>query len=124
MLYRSLADVVLLVHVAFILFVLFGGLLAFRWRRAPMAHLPAAAWGAAVEFSGWVCPLTPLETALRRAGGGMGYPADFIQQYLGPVVYPPELARTVQLVLGAVVVAVNIGIYILVLRQRRKRAVT
>ena len=69
MVYQSLADLVLLVHLVFIVFVLLGGLLAFRWRWVPMAHLPAAAWGVAVEFFGWVCPLTPLENALRRAGG-------------------------------------------------------
>ena len=88
MVYQSLADLVLLVHLVFIVFVLLGGLLAFRWRWVPMAHLPAAAWGVAVEFFGWVCPLTPLENALRRAGGSTGYSVGFIEQYIVPLVYP------------------------------------
>jgi hypothetical protein len=119
-LYRTLADLVLLVHVAFIVFVLFGGLLALRWRRAPMAHLPAAAWGAAVEFLGWICPLTPLESALRRAGGGTGYSAGFVEQYVVPLVYPAGLTRNLQVVLGAVVVVVNLVVYVIVLRQHRR----
>jgi len=120
MLYRTLADLVLLVHVAFIVFVLFGGLLAFRWRRAPMAHLPAAAWGAAVEFLGWICPLTPLESALRRAGDGTGYSAGFVEQYIVPLVYPAGLTRNLQAVLGAIVVVVNVVVYVLVLRRHRR----
>jgi len=101
MVYRTLADLVVLVHVAFIVFVLFGGVLALRWRWVPLAHLPAAAWGAAVEFSGWLCPLTPLENALRRAGGGRGYSVDFIERFMVPLVYPAELTRGLQLQLGA-----------------------
>jgi len=120
MVYRSLADLVLLLHVTFIVFVLFGGLLACRWHRAPIAHLPAAAWGAAVEFFGWVCPLTPLESALRRAGGGTGYSAGFIERYIVPLVYPVELTRNLQLVLGAIVVVVNVVVYVLVLRRQRR----
>jgi Protein of Unknown function (DUF2784) len=119
--YRTLADLVLLLHLAFIVFVLFGGLLAFRWRRAPIVHLPAAAWGAAVEFFGWVCPLTPLESALRSAGGGTGYSVGFIEHRIVPLVYPAELTRNVQLVLGAIVVVVNVLVYtLLILRARRK----
>ena len=120
MVYRTLADLVVLVHVAFIVFVLFGGVLALRWRWVPLAHLPAAAWGAAVEFSGWLCPLTPLENALRRAGGGRGYSVDFIERYVVPLVYPAELTRGLQLHLGAVVVVVNAVVYLLVLRRGRR----
>jgi uncharacterized protein DUF2784 len=99
-------------------FVLFGGLLSLRWRPAPMVHLPAAAWGAAVEFFGWICPLTPLEDALRRAGGGTGYSVSFIERYLVPVVYPAALDRGLQMVLGAIVLAVNLVVYFVVLRSR------
>ena len=108
---------VILVHVEFIVFVLFGGLLAFRWRWMPLAHLPAVAWGAAAELLGWVCPLTPLENMLRRAGGGEGYSVSFIERYLVPLVYPDELTRELQLFLGGAVVAVNAGVYFLVLRR-------
>ena len=117
MLYQSLADLVLVLHVTFIVFVLFGGLLAFRWRLAPMIHVPAATWGAAVEFFGLICPLTPLETMLRRAGGGAGYSESFVERYLVPLVYPPELAPSLQLILGALVVVVNLVVYIFVLRR-------
>ncbi len=112
-----LTDLVILVHSAFIVFVLFGGLLAFRWRWMPLAHLPAVVWGAAVEFFGWVCPLTPLENVLRRAGGGTGYSASFIERYLVPLVYPAELTRELQLFLGGAVVAVNAVVYFFVLHR-------
>ena len=112
-----LADLVILAHVAFIVFVLFGGLLALRWRWIPLAHLPAVLWGATVEFFGWVCPLTPLENVLRRAGGGEGYSVSFIERYLVPLVYPAELTRELQLLLGIAVVAVNAVVYFLVLRR-------
>ena len=82
---------------------------------------PAAAWGVAVELFGWVCPLTPLESALRRAGGGTGYSAGFIEQYIVPLVYPTELTRNLQLVLGAIVVVVNVVVYVLILRRQRRR---
>jgi Protein of Unknown function (DUF2784) len=122
MLYRSLADLVLLLHVAFIVFVLFGGLLAFRWRWAPMVHLPAAAWGVIVELFGLICPLTPLENALRRAGGGTGYSVDFVEQYLVPLVYPAALTYSLQLTLAAIVVVVNVVVYVAALRRLRSRA--
>ena len=112
-----LTDLVILVHSAFIVFVLFGGLLAFRWRWMPWAHLPAVVWGAAVEFFGWVCPLTPFENLLRRAGGGAGYSVSFIERYLVPLVYPAELTRELQLLLGGAVVAVNAVVYFLVLHR-------
>ena len=115
--YQGLADLVLVLHATFIVFVLFGGLLTFRWRRAPAVHLPAAAWGAAVEFFGLVCPLTPLEIMFRRADGGTGYSESFIERYLVPLLYPAELGRSLQLILGAVVLVVNVVVYILVLRR-------
>jgi Protein of Unknown function (DUF2784) len=121
MVYQSLADLVLLLHIVFIVFVPLGGLFAFRWHWVPMVHLPAAAWGVAVELFGWVCPLTPLESALRRTGGGTGYSAGFIEQYIVPLVYPTELTRNLQLVLGAIVVVVNVVVYVLILRRQRRR---
>lgn len=114
---RVLADLVVVMHVAFIVFVLIGGLLASRWRWMPVVHLPAVLWGAAVELFGWVCPLTPLENLLRRAGGGEGYSVNFIEWYLVPVVYPAGLTRELQLFLGVTVVAVNAVIYFVVLHR-------
>jgi hypothetical protein len=74
-------------------------------------HLPAAAWAAGIEFTGWICPLTPLENWLRIRGGGAGYVGDFIGQYVLRVLYPAELTRGIQMVLGTAVLGVNIGIY-------------
>jgi hypothetical protein len=114
---RVLADIVVFAHVVFIAFVLFGGLLTLHWRWMPVVHLPAVLWGAAVELFGWVCPLTPLENLLRRAGGGEGYSVDFIERYLVPLLYPDGLTRELQLLLGGAVVAVNAVIYFVVLHR-------
>jgi Protein of Unknown function (DUF2784) len=106
-----LADAVLFIHLAFVLFVLFGGLLALKWRSTIWLHLPAVFWGAFVEFSGWICPLTPLENWLREQGGGKGYDGDFVGQYLLALLYPEDLTRATQLVLGFIAIAVNLAIY-------------
>jgi NhaA family Na+:H+ antiporter len=116
--FRLLADAVVLLHLAFVAFVVAGGFLALRWRRLVWLHVPAALWGVAIELGGWVCPLTPLEQALREAGGGAGYPGGFIEHYLLPVLYPPGLTRAVQLALGLAVLAVNAPAYALLWRVR------
>lgn len=108
---RLLADLVLILHLAFVVFVLCGGLFALKWRWIAWVHLPAAVWGAVVEFTGWICPLTPLENWLRAQGGEATYRSDFIAQYLIPILYPEELARSIQLLLGTVVVVLNAGVY-------------
>ena len=100
-------------------FVVLGGLLVLRWRRVIWLHLPAAVWGALIEFAGWICPLTPLEKWLRRQGGLGGYQGGFVEHYILPLLYPSALTRTVQLVLGAVVIAVNLIIYWQVWRRGR-----
>mgnify|MGYP001337932444 FL=1 len=109
--YQLLADLVLIVHLAFVAFVLCGGLLVLRWRWVAWLHLPAVAWGAIVEFTGWICPLTPLENWLRAQGGETSYRSDFIAQYLLPVLYPGDLTRNVQLLLGTGVVVLNTAVY-------------
>jgi hypothetical protein len=119
MLHRVLADLVLLLHLTFIIFVVAGGLLAIRWRWAPVIHLPAAAWGVFIEVSGGVCPLTPLENALRQAAGSSGYTGSFIEHYLVPLIYPELLSDSVQLVLAAIVVVCNALVYLAVFRRRR-----
>jgi len=111
MMYPLLADLVLIVHLAFVIFVLCGGLLALKWRWIAWFHLPAAAWGALVEFTGWICPLTPLENWLRAQGGEAGYEQDFTTRYLLPILYPGDLTRDVQLMLGTIVLAINISVY-------------
>ena len=122
MTYHVLADLVVAVHAVFVAFVVLGGFLAWRWRRLVMLHPPAAAWGALIEFAGWICPLTPLENALRLRAGHAGYAGGFIEHYLLPVMYPDNLTRTVQIVLGAVVVAVNAVAYgVLWVRWKRRR---
>lgn len=117
--YRMLADVVLTMHLLFIVFVALGGFLVLRWPRIAAVHLPAAAWGVAIELGGWICPLTPLENWLRRLGGEAGYSGAFIERYLLPVIYPSELTREIQIGLGLLVVALNALAYALVLRRRR-----
>ena len=109
--YSWLADLILCMHAGFVFFVIFGGLLVLRWRWIAWLHLPAAMWGAVVEFSGWVCPLTPLENWLRQQAGETGYRSDFVAYYLLPVLYPDDLTRDVQLMLGTAVLAINISVY-------------
>jgi Protein of Unknown function (DUF2784) len=118
MTFRILADAAVLLHLAFVLFVVFGGVLVARWPRVAWVHLPAAGWGAWVEFAGWVCPLTPLENWLRQQGGGPAYASTFIEHYLVPVLYPSSLSRELQLGLGGFVLVVNAAVYLLVLRRR------
>jgi hypothetical protein len=117
MLYRLGAEAVVLVHFSFIAFVLFGGLLALRWRWIVVAHLPAAAWGCLVELTGRICPLTYVENYLRSRAGQSGYPEGFIEHYFLPVIYPAGLTRQIQFVLAGVVVILNVVAYGWLLRR-------
>ncbi len=123
MLWGLLADAVVVAHLAFVAFVVAGGLLALRWPRVAWLHVPAALWGAAIELGGWVCPLTPLENRLRTLAGEPGYGGGFVERYLIPVLYPPGLDRELQLALGVGVVVVNLIAYgaVLALYSRRTR---
>ena len=111
MLYRFLADLVVLAHFGFIVFVLLGGLLAFRWHWVAWLHIPAVAWGGFIELTGRICPLTPLENHLRLAGGLTEYSQSFIEQYLIPLVYPVGLTRELQALMGFLLIGLNISIY-------------
>lgn len=119
MIYGILADLVLALHFAFIVFVVLGGLLVLRWRWIAIIHVPTAIWGFLIEMFGWVCPLTPIENALRRNAGEAGYTGGFIEHYLLPVIYPGALTREIQLVLAGLVVAINAAIYLVVWRRSR-----
>ncbi|HEV8258030.1 MAG TPA: DUF2784 domain-containing protein, partial [Casimicrobiaceae bacterium] len=121
MLYRFAADAVLVLHLAFVVFVVLGGFLVLRWRKLAWAHLPAVAWGALTEFSGWICPLTPLEIALRHAAGDATYAGDFVEHYIVALLYPEALTRDVQVALGITVVLLNAVIYGAVLQQQHRR---
>ena len=120
--YRILADAVLVVHLGFILFVVAGGLLVLRRKAVAWVHLPAVAWGALIEFMGWVCPLTPLEIWARSRAGGTGYSGGFIEHYLLPVVYPAALTHEIQIVLGASVLILNLFIYAWIFARGIKRS--
>ena len=115
------ADLVVLLHFAFILFVVLGGFFALKWRWLVWLHLPAALWGALIEFTGWICPLTPLENLLRQASGGRGYASGFIEHYLLPLIYPAGLTRELQFALGLGVVILNALVYSLWFARRKKR---
>ena len=119
MVYGWLADAVVLAHCAFVLFVVFGGLLVLRWRGIVWFHLPAAAWGVVVEFTGWICPLTPLEMWLRRGAGEAGYGGGFVEHYVTRALYPVNLTRQIQIVLGSLILAFNAAVYWRVRRRAR-----
>ena len=116
--YEVLADSVLILHLCFILFVALGGLLVLKWPGVAWVHLPAATWGALVEIMGWICPLTPLEIAFRRAAGGGAYDITFVERYLVPIVYPSTLTREMQIALGLFVLGINLAVYGVVWRRR------
>lgn len=115
------ADLIVLVHFVFIMFVVLGGFLVLRWRRVAILHIPCVLWGTLIEFGGWICPLTPLERLLREAAGSEGYREAFIDHYVLPLVYPEVLTRGMQIWLGVAVLAVNLCAYGLMLFIRAKR---
>ena len=120
MLHGLLADLVLLIHLLFVLFVIGGGLLVLKWPKIAWLHVSAAVWGATIEFMGWICPLTPLENQLLMQSGQSSYEGDFIGHYLLAVLYPTGLNGTVQFVLGALVVMINAVLYGWVFARRRQ----
>jgi hypothetical protein len=122
LMFRLLADVMVILHLAFILFVAGGGVLVLRWPRLALLHLPAVCWGIVVLSAGWVCPLTPAEIYFRRKSGGVGYGGGFIGHYLLPLIYPENITRTTQISLALGVLLFNSLLYgLLLLRLRKKR---
>lgn len=120
--YGLLATLVVLTHFAFVLFVMFGGLLVALWPKVAWVHLPLASWGGYVEFSGAVCPLTPLENRLRRMAGESGYTGGFLDEYVVRLLYPPGLTREMQIALGTGAILLNVAVYVWVVRRRRRTA--
>ena len=119
-LYRVGADLLVIAHLLFIVFALVGGVAVLRWRWLALVHLPVVVWATIVELMGWVCPLTPLEIALRVAAGEAGYRGGFVEHYIVAIVYPAGLTREIQWLLAALVVLVNAAIYgWLMIRSRR-----
>ena len=121
MIYSFLADLLVVFHLVFILYVMAGALLIFKWPKTLWLHMPACFWGMTVEFTGWICPLTPWEIRLRRLAGEEGYSGSFIEHYLIPIIYPSGLTREVQMLLGGTVLIVNLSLYTLILIKRRNR---
>ena len=116
-----LADLIVVLHFAFVVFVVAGGLLVLRWPKVAWVHVPAAIWGAVVEITGWICPLTPLENWLRRRARLDVYTGDFVARYVLPALYPEGLTRDSQLLMGAAVIVLNLAIYAVVVRRRSRR---
>jgi hypothetical protein len=123
MIYRILADSIVVIHLAFIIFVTLGALLVLWWKKLAWVHIPMALWGILVEFSGWICPLTPWENYFRRLAGEEAYKGDFIGEYILPLIYPEELTRNIQLLLGSFVVMINLLIYGYLIFRFRKSGV-
>ena len=118
--YSVAADALVILHLAFIVFVMLGGLLLLKWRWPILLHLPAVVWGILLELRGWLCPLTPLEQHFRTLAGETGYSGGFVQHYLLPLIYPAGLTRDVQTILAMIVIATNLVIYTVVYVKYRR----
>ena len=117
--YVYLADLVMLVHLAFIVFVLLGALLIVRWPKVIFLHLPSVVWAMWIQFQGGYCPLTPLENWFRQEGGQDGYDSGFVEHYVGSLIYPGDISLTMHIYLGVFVLVLNMVIYLLVIRKIR-----
>ncbi|GMQ87068.1 MAG: DUF2784 domain-containing protein [Gammaproteobacteria bacterium] len=119
MFYQLAADAIVLIHFGFILYVVLGGLLSYKWLYLSWLHLPAVIWGVVMSLAGWICPLTPLENKLRAASGGGRYSSGFIEHYILPVIYPAGLDRELQTAMGIALLVVNALVYLgLIIRDR------
>jgi hypothetical protein len=121
MIYLFFADLVVVIHLLFVLFVILGGLLVLRWRFCAWIHIPAVFWAALIEFSGWICPLTPLENELRIKSGSSGYSTGFVEHYIIPLLYPSQLTRKIQVFLGMLILVMNLMIYLWVWYSSKRR---
>lgn len=122
MLLRLAADFVLVLHFAFILFVIGGAFLVMRYAWLAYLHIPASTWGAFIELTGRICPLTTAENYFRRAAGDAGYATSFVEHYIVPIIYPAGLTRTTQYWLAGIVILINVVLYAwIVMRWRKPR---
>jgi hypothetical protein len=121
MAYRFLADALVVFHFCFVLFVITGGLFVLRWRWMALLHIPAAMWGMIVEWTGWICPLTPLENHLRERGGDVAYEGDFVNHYIMPVLYPDGLTRDFQITFGTLILMITLLMYLAAFTARGGR---
>lgn len=120
MFFTILADTIVAIHFLFICFAVFGALLSFIRIKWSLLHIPALLWAICIELFGWICPLTPLENRLRQHAAGAGYQTGFIEHYLEPIIYPAGLTRDLQVILGILLLACNVFIYVLVFRRHHK----
>jgi Protein of Unknown function (DUF2784) len=119
--YQIVASGLVLLHLGFVGFVVAGGLVCLKWHRVIWIHIPAVIWGIAIELTGWICPLTPLENYLRQKAGEQAYTNDFVFHYLMPILYPETLTRKIQLLMGLVVALINIAVYAYIIRSHKRR---
>jgi Protein of Unknown function (DUF2784) len=120
--YTLLADLVLVVHLAIVVFALLGGALVLRHPKVLWVHLPVLLWGVVVEWADWICPLTPLENYFLHLGGKAGYTGDFVARFVSRVLYPEHLTLSLRYVLGLILIAVNVVVYGYVILRRRRTA--
>ena len=118
---QLIADLIILIHLGFILFVIFGGLLVIKWKKFIWLHIPAVLWGILIEFFGWICPLTTLENELRQINNSGGYESGFIEHYIIPIIYPLELTREIQILMGIAVIVINLLIYSIIFKKWSSR---
>lgn len=116
MVFKLAASALALLHLGFILFVVLGGLLLLKWPRMMWLHVPAAVWGALIEFAGWYCPLTSMENAMLRRAGESGYTGGFVAHYIFRLIYPAGLTRGLEIAIGVFVLVVNLSVYVRVFR--------
>ena len=119
MIYRLLADLVLIVHAAFVAFVMLGGLAVLRWPPLAWLHLPVVLWGAGIEFMGGICPLTPLENRWRELAGDRDTRVVSSSTTSWRCCTRTASTRSIQVALGLLVVVVNLAIYAYAWRRRR-----
>ena len=122
--YWIAANLIVVIHLLFVLFVFLGGFLVLRWNRLAWFHLPVAGWGALIEFRGWICPLTPLEKYFWEEAGEAGYSGGFINHYIIPLIYPAGITPATQRLLGWLVLVVTGAIYTTLIIRKRRRAKT
>ena len=122
MIYRALADLILVTHLAFAIFTVLGGLLVLRWRSLLWPHLASVSWGVVIQWANWTCPLPPLESYLREMGGEAGYRGGFIEHYASLILYPENLTIELRHLLGGILIAVNLMVYGYIFWRKRRVA--